>query len=102
MTIQRSPGITPTSGQVPSNPPPPPPEGIVARAKSYLTPTGQLQHIPVVGSALATAAKSPFTVSMKVNDMVTNSLEHVPIAGKALAVPGKVASKVLKSLTSWF
>ena len=100
--MPRAPGIEPTSGQVPSNPPPPPAQGVLSQVRSLITPTGQLQHIPVVGSALATVARSPLTISAKINSTITNTLEHVPIAGKALAVPGKVAGKIISSIGSWF
>jgi len=103
--ITATPGVIPTTGQVPTPPPPPPPPGIVARARTALQPTAALQHIPVVGGTAANIASKasaiPMRTTLAVNNAVTKSLEHIPVAGKALALPSKVVGNVTSKVTSF-
>jgi hypothetical protein len=103
VSLPSAPGITPSSGQVPTPPPPPPPPNVsaVARVRSVVAPSNQLQHIPFIGNAAATLVRSPANIGFKVTDAVNNSIEHIPVAGKALAMPGKAITSIAKSLTSW-
>jgi hypothetical protein len=124
-TITPAPGIDPSSGQVPNNPPPPipytnyvapgappapsRPSGGVAGAISGLVgnaarPGELLQHIPVVGSTLATVTRPVSTIVnvpvhaiTAVNARVNNALDHIPVVGAALSAPGKAIAKA----TSW-
>ena len=98
--IQSAPGVSATTGVVASNPPPPPPEGVTARVRSNLTPTGIMQNIPVVGGTAALISRAPMAVSIKAVDVANNALSHVPVVGKALAAPGKAVANVAKKIFS--
>jgi hypothetical protein len=100
--IQAAPGVSPSTGQVASNPAPPPPRGVVATIQSNLTPTGLMQHVPVVGNTAARISKAPMTVSLKAADLANNALSHVPVVGKALAAPGKAVTNVAKKILSFW
>jgi hypothetical protein len=102
-----APGIRATSGQVPNNPPPAmPPDtpgpSVTARVRAAVRPTGQLQHIPLVGNVAMNVARAPINLSFKAADKVNSTLANIPVAGKVLAAPGKLATGALKSISSWF
>ena len=101
-TIQSAPGVSAATGQVASNPPSPPPEGVVAKIRSNLTPTGLMQHVPIVGGTAALISKAPMAVSIKAVDIANNALSHVPVVGKALAAPGKAVANVAKKIFSFW
>ena len=110
-----APGVSPYSGTVPSNIPPPPRDGVatpsipnqasrgsVAARIASVSPAGIMQHIPVIGSTAANLMRAPMNIGLAVGDKINSSLEHIPVAGKLLAAPGKVASSVLHSISSFF
>jgi hypothetical protein len=105
-----APGVTPTTGEVYNNPPPPPPSnttgvgGTIRSAVMVARPSNVLQHVPVVGEALALPGRVTNRVvgaTTNVANRVNSSIEHIPVAGKALAAPGKAVSSAIKSISSW-
>jgi hypothetical protein len=97
-----APGVSMTTGQVPTPIPAPPRDGVAAQLGHLISPTNQMQHIPVVGNALATVSRAPINIGLKVGDTVNTALSHIPVAGKMLAAPGKAVSSALHSISSWF
>jgi hypothetical protein len=100
--IEPSPGIDPTTGTVPNNPPPPTPEGSIGLLQRVGQFSGMLQHVPVLSRTTSLAksvANSPINLTLKINDLTRTSLEHVPVLGKALATPSKYAGKVGSSVS---
>ena len=106
-----APGVSPTTGQVYSNPPSPPPMDVAAGYNSALNinnwgnaPTPQvpsngsiLQNIPIRPSAITNVATN---AAFRVTDTVNNSLAHIPVVGKALSTPGKAVTSVTKKAYS--
>jgi hypothetical protein len=102
-----APGVSPASGHVETAPTLPTPPDVagpsrIAKIRATVTPSAQLQHIPIVGNAAVQIARAPINLSFKAADKINNTLSNIPVAGKVLAAPGKVATKALKSISSWF
>ena len=75
-------------------------------AKTMLSPTAQMSHIPVVGQPLSSIVgaipRATTTVLSKINSSYTSGLQHVPVIGGALAAPSKAAGSLIKSFGSLF
>ena len=110
-----APGVSANTGLVPTNPPPPlPPDvyapgapspqsaSITSRVRSAIAPSAVIQNIPIIGGVAGRVANVPTAIGFKAADTVNDALAHIPVAGKVLAAPGKAATKVLKSISSWF
>lgn len=108
-----APGVQAATGTPPPSAPPPPPPGVPVRttqagmaaksaAQRLLSPSGQLENIPVIGRPIAAVATRVTSIPGQVGQRVNSTLEHIPVVGKALAAPGQMLGGAVSKVTSWF
>jgi len=67
LPIPSAPGVSPTTGEVRPNPPPAPPPDVKAAIRSSSPPRGVLENVPIVGTAHKAAMRPVNMITNTVN-----------------------------------